>query len=400
MATIKQYINLVPDRKDPRLGRICRHTTKISVKKARRVHLLLVEGPKNLKKLPGTRRGGIAAPGQKHVGLKTTDDGTVKFDLVMSTHGGDKFSVKVARDRAGKKKVDASDTYEVWRRLYYQLTRMKSSYSFPFAKIKSEYEKHFVELEETSTVSCPHKENLETPQLKGYRSHFKKKKVPFECHIVLIDRQCDSETHTVRHSVGRTKTFFRDDEDDWPFSDWLVNAGSRTSGGSWTSGAIAVTRHTHGGHRGILVDVSGAGVNPAVSPVDVDIEYKILKGEYTGDATYKPHIFIAVGKPRSDESKSKTVAHEIGHGLGMVPITGHNLQYDNANGGMGSHCRYKASPNKKSKARGGTFTGVYSDGECVMFAYSSEHYQFCPTCKDFVRKAHLFASDMRSRGWD
>jgi hypothetical protein len=129
------------------------------------------------------------------------------------------------------------------------------------------------------------------------------------------------------------------------------------------------------------------------------VKYRILRGEYTGDATYPPHVFIAIGKPRSEDSKCKTVAHEIGHGIGMVPRSGHSLQYDNANGGSGSHCRSGASPNQPSKAQGGAFTGTYSNGTCVMYAFSSEHYQFCATCIEFVKKAMLFKSDMQGRGW-
>jgi hypothetical protein len=194
------------------------------------------------------------------------------------------------------------------------------------------------------------------------------------------------------------KTHIADAQDDWPFADWIVKARSRAAGGPWGS-SVSLTRSVSGGRNGVLVDVSAMGVNPATTAVEVDLEWKTLQGSYTGDATYKPNVFIAVGVPRSKQSKSKTVAHEIGHGIGMVPTVGHALQYDNANGGMGSHCRHGAKQSDKSKAQGGTFTGTYTDGTCVMYAFSSEHYKFCPTCVEHVRSAQMFKRDMKARGW-
>jgi hypothetical protein len=184
----------------------------------------------------------------------------------------------------------------------------------------------------------------------------------------------------------------------WPFADWLVYAKWKTAGQPWQAG-VAVTKVAAAGGPALRVDLSGIPADPTKTPIDVDVRVKTLKGEYTGDATYPPHVFIAVGKPRSADSICKTVAHEIGHGIGMVPTGGHTLQYDDRNGGMGSHCRDGASPNLPSKAQAGAFAGKYTNGTCVMYAYSSNHYRFCDTCKKFVRKARLFKSDMQTRGW-
>jgi hypothetical protein len=278
---------------------------------------------------------------------------------------------------------------------------MKASYALQEGTIAGEYSNHFIELEKTSAVAVPHKENLETSELPTYRTHFAGAKRPFEAHVVLIDRQCDSRHRQV---IGRMNVMAKNyplptGTRDWPFSDWLVHAKWRVTGQPWQGGA-AVTRGVNAAGRPELrVDLSGLPADPTKTPVDIDVRVKILKGEYTGDATYPPHVFIAVGKPRPADSISKTVAHEIGHGIGMVPTSGHTLQYDDRNGGMGSHCRDGASPNLPSKAQGGPFAGQYTNGTCVMYAARSEHYQFCATCKKFVRKARLFKSDMQGRGW-
>jgi hypothetical protein len=402
MADLKQYINLEPDGKDKRLGRTVQVKTKISVKKARTVHLWLKPEGGNLDpaKLNGGGQAGIGGPGDVRAPSITADDGSLSFQLVLSVQGGDKFSVEVSRDRAGKKKKPHGDKYEVWRKLYFQLSRMKATYSFSEGSLIGEYQKHFIELEKTSTELVPHKDNLETPELPTYQHHFKKVKSPFEAHVVLIDRQCDSKANRVRTGQNQYIEVYPlpRGSQPWPFADWVIHARWRPAGGAWQPGGV-VTRVLHGGVHHLRVDLSALPTDPTKAAVEIDVSARTLVGEYTGDATYPPHVFIAIGKPRSEDSKCKTVAHEIGHGIGMVPRRGHALQYDNANGGIGSHCRHGANPNVPSKAQGGAFTGQYSSGTCVMYAFSSDHYQYCPTCIEFVKKALLFKSDMQGRGW-
>lgn len=394
----KQYVNLEKDNSDESFGNTKTIKVCLEKKACSPVFLFLDpdKGNKAPKELILSSRAGVDAVGSIKTTKMSGADGVLEFDLILSNYGGDKFSVKASMDSSGSKEVKVlGETFEVWKRLYYQLSRMKPTYSFPFDKIVDEYKDHFIELEETCTASIPHKENLETHELKSYRSHFKKTKSPLEVHVVLIDRQCDSQENRFRKTLTAKKSVFVYSEDEWPFSNWLVEARSRVGGSAYETGKISVIQKA----GNIEVDISALGVDPSRTSVNVDITIKTKKGEYTGDATYKPHIFIAVGKTRSDESKSKTVAHEIGHGLGMVPKKDHDLQYSNANGGMGSHCRHGATPDKKSKAQGGAFSGKYTGGTCVMFGYSSESYQFCDTCKEFVKEAVLIESQMKSRGW-
>ncbi len=396
MAEIKQYINLEPDSSDKTLGRTKKVKVTLENDAAAIVYLFLSPDDENKDpvQLKSINRAGISASGIEKTMTITGADKTIEFDLVLSNYGGDKFKVKASLDSQGEKDIkEISDTFVVWKKLFYQLSCMKASFNFALTKVTDEYKKHFIELEETASVIVPHKENLETDELETYRGHFKKKKTPFEMHVVLIDRQCDSTVKYFNHTMTANKNILLYVQDAWPFADWLIEAKSSVSGADYISGNIIVTQVA----GGIEIDVTSLGVD--ARKVEVDIEIKTLKGEYTGDASFPPHVFIAVGKARSDESKSKTVAHEIGHGIGMVPSSGHTLHYENRNGGMGNHCRYGADQNDVSAAQGGTFSGTYTGGTCVMFAYSSEHYTYCATCKEFVREAKLYKDSMETRKW-
>ena len=400
MPEMKQYINLEPDPKEKRHGRIAQVVVRLNLKKARNVSVFLKPDKKN-EKLKGSERAVLDSPGTLRKRYTTEADGTLKVNLVLSTFGGDKFEIDASKDKDGKKGKKHPDQYIVWRKLYYQTSRMKTSFSFPFSQIEKEYNNHFIELENTSVVNCPYKDNLETHELPSYQSYFMKKMETFEAHIVLIDKQCDSEMEYPQRILSTLKAFVPLSLPLWNLSDgWLKDDKWSYSDGSGSgSGGFSVTPAQSAGKTGVLVNFTGTAIDPTKKPVEVDLSIKLLKGSYTGDATYKPHVFIAVGAHRSDNSKSKTVSHEIGHGIGMVSLKGHDLQYDNRNGGMGSHCRYQATPDKPSMAQKGTFSGTYKDGKCVMYAFSSEHYQFCQTCKQHVLAAKLNKSAMKGRGW-
>lgn len=396
----KKYVNMELDPDNAEFGRKVSLKIKLKLKESSTVYIILEPGDKNKDptELKVANRAGIDSSGKSTLSKITEDDGQLEFDLNLSNYGGDTFGVKVAKDKAGKENVvNAGVTYEVWKKLYYQTSKMKNSFSFPFDKVIGEFKDHKIDLEETSEIKVPYKENLETSELEAYKTHFKKTKTPFEAHVVLIDRQCDSKTVYITSTVSKQKTFIEKDFRDWPFSDWLVTANAEDLDGN--KAVATVTRKKVAGKNGVEIDLGGSTLDATKKSVDLDIEYKILKGSYTGDATYKPNVFIAVGAPRSDESKSKTVAHEIGHGVGMVPIAGHDLQYDNRNGGLGSHCRHGATPDKVSKAQGGAFSGKYLSGTCVMYSSSSEHYKFCVTCKEFVKEADLSKDAMKARKW-
>lgn len=398
---IKNYVNMEPASSTPAFGRKIECKVKVNVKKSVMVYVILVPDPKNKdpKKLKLENRAGIDSPGRSMLPTMTEHDGTVTFDLFLSIYANDKFSVKVAKEKKGHKAVkETGVTHEVWKKLYYQTSKMKASFDFPFDLVLGEYKKYNIELEATNTETVPHKENLETDELEAYRAYFKKTKTPFEAHVVLIDRQCDSRKRLLLVDVNNGKTFVeRNNDVAWPFQDWIINALATDSGGNTATPTL--TKTVHNGKKGIEIDLGGSGLDFRASPVSVGIEYKTLAGEYTGDASFPPNVFIAVGKPRSDASKSKTVAHEIGHAVGMVPTSGHALQYSDANGGMGSHCRHGADQNEKSKAQGGIFKDEYTNGTCVMYHASSEHYTFCDTCKEFVREADLTKDKMKNRGW-
>lgn len=398
MPEIKQYVNLEADSSDTSRGRKKNLKIQMENKIATPVFIFLESDPgnKDKSKLKMENRAGIDASNIEKTMTISGIDSSINFELVLSNYGGDKFKVKASTDPQGKTDVkEITDTYVVWKKLYYQLSSMKPSYNFSLSNVTDEYKKHYIELEETNSIIVPHKENLETADLKTYRQYFKKQQSPLEVHIALIDRQCDSEIKRFKQKIALTKELIPYSEDAWPFSDFLVTALCKIGNETYKPGGIKVTQVANG----IEVSITDPIIDPSKVDVYIDVSIKVLQGEYTGDASYPPHVFIAVGKPRSDSSKSKTVAHEIGHGIGMVPKTGHSLHYENQNGGMGDHCRYGADQNENSAAQGGTFKGTYTNGTCVMFAFSSEHYKFCETCKEFVRESLLYRDNMKARKW-
>jgi hypothetical protein len=71
--------------------------------------------------------GGMALPGTVKRRVFTDGKGEVKINLILSEAGGDEFTVKAYIPKfKGKGKELASETYQVWRRLYFQVSRFKS----------------------------------------------------------------------------------------------------------------------------------------------------------------------------------------------------------------------------------------------------------------------------------
>lgn len=398
MAEIKQYINLEPDGSDKALGRTKKVKVTMENDAASLVYLFLSpdganENPVSLK---ADHRAGIGAPSIEKSMTISGVDKTIEFDFVLSNYGGDKFEVKASLDVEGKtdlKKI--SDTFVVWKKLFYQVSSMKASLNFSLDNVKNEYGRHFIELEETSSIIVPYVENLETAELPTYRQYFKKQKSPFEMHVVLIDRQCDSDAISFDHKMTSVDEILPYSDDAWPFSNWLAGAQSSVAGAAFIENNISVTQVP----EGLRVNISGLGVDPTKVDVQVQIVIRVLEGEYGGDASFPPHVFIAVDKYTPHDMLSMTLVHEMGHGIGMVPKSEHPLHYNNSNGGKGNHCRHGADQNDVSLAQGGVFRGEYSNGTCVMYHAQSKHYKFCDTCKKFVRDAMMYEQDLNSRGW-
>jgi len=326
----------------------------------------------------------------------TTDStGVARVRLALSHCGLDRFRVTASVE--GRKKK--SGWIQVWRKLFYQETRMKGSSSFPFKNVTGEFDDYSIELVSSgAVVTAAHKKNLETKELRAFgRKYRKKRQTPFEAHVVLIDRQWDSMEEKIGGVQSVPRREYSVSRRLWSPSPWLVSAEWKEHGDLlWNGGGISVSKVSD---WRVAVDLGSTGVDPTKTTVLVRVKVKLVKGTYAGDASYKPHVFIALAALGSNNSKAGTLNHELGHLIGLVPATGHSLHHDGRNGGMGDHCRHRASPNEVSLAQGGTFSGEYVNGRCVMYHTSTGRYAFCRTCGSFIRRCKLHAADMKSLGW-
>ena len=124
-------------------------------------------------------------------------------------------------------------------------------------------------------------------------------------------------------------------------------------------------------------------------------------GPYNGWSTATRTIVIAVRNSsgvRPPLEWNKTIVHEVGHMMNMVMnvnipnmnINTHGRAYNNARGGLGTHCADNVSqPNWNS---GGTIRSDW-DPTCVMFhaGRAQKRIDFCNRCKPFVLGQDLSA---------
>lgn len=101
-------------------------------------------------------------------------------------------------------------------------------------------------------------------------------------------------------------------------------------------------------------------------------------------------------KPVDERDQNKTIIHELGHKIGMVPdgrrtnLDKPSTWYDDAKGHFGNHCFNGLSPNLPR------YDGDVDDSKvkCVMFGAMTDKSAFCANCAPIVCKADL------SDGWD
>lgn len=100
---------------------------------------------------------GLGAPARVVAHVRTNDKGVAKIDFWFSEFGGDVYTVKAfhIKKLRGKGTPKWTDKYEVWRRLYYQVSRFdnvsdsaRGLIAGAVGDMKKEYEKSHIELVE------------------------------------------------------------------------------------------------------------------------------------------------------------------------------------------------------------------------------------------------------------
>lgn len=191
--------------------------------------------------------------------------------------------------------------------------------------------------------------------------------------------------------------------------DWLVHARYIHTDASGAERSIPIPRHlitpireSNGSVWSVSVDLTRVSPTPLTGILN--IQFNTVAASYAGLAiTGTNLLFVSTLDPYEPNSQAyltETLAHEMGHLLGMVPSgpdwPGLRTQDESADDSKldppphfyynaGGHCYY-GLPDQN---------GEYSDeiGQCVMYGITCANIHFCPSCSKAVRKVDC------SEGW-
>lgn len=412
MAEIKQYVNLDPDKSKQldgldkvRAGKTVVFEAKIDKKRAGiSVRFTVVRGADNVVE-PGTV--------SKHI---ATTDGTGKavYPFDLSVHGGDTFAVKACVDSDKTSTVLSSNTYIVWRRIYYQMSRFDAgtpgagqpgdslpavtNFDITAAKVELEARNHNIELVDKSAKPLIKRyANLLTSESRslnykraaedGYSADLE----PVTVRVVIVNQIGETRTETylepdldsagkipfeVADTLYKDPTYAKD-------RDWLISAEWRFSGGvAFTE--LATRWVTRTGDRNVEIDFTGAAIatgENAGKQVDVRLTYRCMPACGNGSSWHNCVVLASMeadGTLRTADEMTATATHELGHFFNMVPAT-QETYYINA-GHQGRHCHTGVGEAHMYAGRNGT---------CIMFGESrpSRGLVFCELCDPSLRKS-------------
>ncbi|MPT27516.1 MAG: type IV secretion protein Rhs [Achromobacter sp.] len=191
--------------------------------------------------------------------------------------------------------------------------------------------------------------------------------------------------------------------------DWLVHARYIHTDASGVERSIPIPRHlmtpvreSSGAVFSVTVDLTRISATPLRGMLN--IQFNTVAASYAGLAlTGTNLLFVSTLDPYEPNSQAyltETLAHEMGHLLGMVPsgpdwpgLRDEDPSADDSKldppqhfyYNMGGHC-YFGLPDQN---------GEYSDeiGQCVMYGITCANIHFCPSCSKAVRKVDC------SEGW-
>jgi hypothetical protein len=448
VAEIKQWVNLDPgvallrdvpgEGKIPpeRCGPIINLKAKINRKKAaKRVYWGVELGASNVEKkadhinlLGGwalaKTKGGFGAKGFYERLVPTNAKGESITQFRLSDCGGDEFVVKAyTKTPKGKiKKELKSDTYIVWRQLYYEVTRMGPSVGkvnlpaipdIPWSDVTQEYD----DTRKPHNIrwsKVPAKKEVITRHRSLYDDTLTKRtgvegydraREPMVLKVSLVDLMAEKrvEVHTLE--VEKAKTVYTydlpqilfdvnsaDDKDDWFVSATACRADKPSVGIAITkddftkvgpaSISVRLAEIPHGcGERGVKAT--------ATITVNVFTGWGLGLSWYNGIwaidgcATWPAPPAAPFISQASAAGKVGTMVHEFGHAIGMVPTASpkHYIKHDH----VGNHC-WNGATDPSTLATVDTPFPQPTGAVCTMFGDdSSGTEQFCDICSPFVR---------------
>lgn len=404
-ADVKQYVNLPPGAHQ---GRVVRVKAKLTpATSGTDVHWSF-EGTSHLggELHPGEAGFGTVSSMTKTKVTKTDAKGIASVDFCLAPQGGDQF--RVIASRSATAPGSSSNTFTVWRKVFYEMDTMKPNPDVPLAK-KTSLEHHqkilplfrkvFVEMKhQGKDQHPPHRANFPCPPgtaLNGELSqfgydYFGGKESPNQVHLVGIDH---SATQFGEETVEfKLDNFFGKAPKSYPIysyegsksEHWLKLAEYRDPSKPkkkygmlvWTEmdkSLFELITDEHGKAR-ISVFLPDAGELKATkeTPLLLKLRLRLAKEKVAFQIAGGPNVYFCDGHVRgllpSDESnRIGMLVHEIAHVLGMVPRDADDASDDLS---TGPHCAV---------------------GTCVMFhgISSKSTKQFCPSCTKAMLKLDI-----------
>jgi hypothetical protein len=351
--------------------------------------------------------------------------GEAHINLVLSECGGDEFTVKanLPARKGSPEKVLESETFVVWRRLYFQVSRFQSGpkgagrtgslAAIPkmnWAPVIAEYEtrNHCIELvDDGGTDLITRYGNIlkdDAHYKKSAREGYDAKREPVTIRAVLVNQIGDSAEEEIEFPA------VKEDQD----------LEKSTSGPLWVDESMALKRD-------FIIEAKWRFKGEArATEKDIPLDYIQMKDNFTVKLNFKDlpkrHLFdfwrtatvrlklrVSNGSTngvswyntiwmanenmhigaRSEGDKQQTTIHEVGHYIGMANAaqsthyTGHDHQ--------GPHCSTGLSATDRARS---SYAGL--SGTCIMFGENATSRQprFCPVCDPFVRTSSIPAKRM------
>lgn len=436
----KQYINLGKDidgseNRHPEYGRAIELRARIEGGGSLAGHTVkfryaLTGGKSRPPGLTGGIKEGFGSAGGAVTATSTTDaDGwtsTVKFYL--SQYAGDQFEIFAQLADGGTEK--SVGKYEVWRKFWYQVTRTAthvvpaptksvSAYAKICADMLGSPEAKFTKADAPASTFYPGwmvrtgGGNSDESVIGGHnRDEFYKKfnpelGKPVKGHLIICHHQWDpigtSDLVTAQVTTNPSHEITVD------LKAWnaglvkpalkgnLVEFGRwkrGTDGGDLTDADILIEKG-RGDLNRIKVRLPAGAPDPKKGPVTVKLKLNYGK-YYAGESNAHQMLIVYRG---DDAAFHQVVSHEFGHGFGQIPrpgkeiapLTKHGKQYDNAYGGVGSHCSTDATKVADSETTSGK---RWKNGTCIMFHQvnpSGCKQVFCAACEPHLRLQDMSA---------
>jgi len=375
--------------------------------------------------LTGAPKEGFSSGGGAATTTGTTDaegwTDTVQFYL--SQYAGDQFKIFAeAVDDPGNEKKTQS--YEVWRKFWYQVTRAQThavpapsksitAYKTLHADMLAAAEVTFTKADAPANTFYPGwmlktgGGDAEESVIGGHnRTWFYGKFTaeadkPVKGHLIICQNQWDpfgeSALLTIVVNKNPTDELTLDLGGAWnagilkpALSGSLVVVGTWSAGannGNLTEANIVIQKG-RSALNAVKVTLPAGAPNPATTPVTLQL--KLAYGKYYAGESNKHQMLIKYDG--ADANFTQVVSHEFGHGFGQTPrdttqpapLVKHPKQYTDEHGGVGSHCSTDATlvndPSYPAKR--------YKDGTCIMFHQVNPagcKQLFCDTCEPYLR---------------